>query len=130
MLVISNFSSTHFSASKTAPFIECWLQTLFPSLNIATIHFIHIITRKFAHFSEFGIFAILVFGIFAAKETLWRLQWFGYTLITVVSLALLDEYHQAFIRNRNASLEDSLLDIFGGVVCLFLIRLVKKINLK
>ncbi|KAF0249702.1 MAG: hypothetical protein FD167_890, partial [bacterium] len=42
----------------------------------------------------------------------------------------LDEYHQGFVRNRNASLEDSLVDITGGITCLLLIWLVKKDKFK
>lgn len=126
MLIISSFSSSYFSASNTAPLVERLLNNISPSLNSSTINFFHIMVRKLAHFTEFGIFATLVFGIFAVKKNVWHLSWLFYSLISVILLALLDEYHQAFARNRNASLGDSLVDILGGLTYLFLIWLVKR----
>ena len=126
ILVISSFSTTSFSASNTASYIENFLHNIFPTLDITTIRFIHIMIRKTAHFTEFGILAILIFGIFTAKEQIWKLRWLVYTLFMITSIALLDEYHQGFVRNRNASLEDSLLDISGGITVLLIILLIKK----
>lgn len=126
MLIISSFSTTHFSASNTAPFLEELLRSLFPSLSFGVIHSIHVFIRKLAHFSEFGIFAVLVFGIFAVKKDYWKINWLIYSMVGVITLALLDEYHQAFVRNRNASLGDSLIDILGGLTFLLLICFFKR----
>lgn len=126
VLIISSFSSSYFSASQTAPFVERLLSNTIPSLSSSAIHFVHVIIRKLAHFIEFGIFAALVFGIFAAKKNVWQFTWLVYSLILVISLALLDEYHQAFVKNRNASLGDSLTDTLGGVTFLFLMWVIKK----
>lgn len=126
VLIISSFSTTSFGANKTAPLIEYYLHKIFPSLNISTIHFIHVLIRKLAHFSEFGIFAALVFGAWAANESRWSLKWLFYSSFLVTSLALLDEYHQSFVRNRNASLGDSLIDFAGGVTFLLIIWIAKR----
>lgn len=125
-LIISSFSSSYFSASKTAPFVERLLISTLPSLSSSAIHFLHVIIRKLAHFTEFGIFATLTFGIFAAKQNTWKFTWLIYSLALVISLALLDEYHQAFVKNRNASLGDSLTDTLGGITFLFFIWLIKR----
>jgi len=130
VLLITSFSTTHFSANNTAIIIEPWLSKVFPSLSLTTIHFIHVMIRKSAHFSEFGVLAILVFGIWATRVPKWKLQWLAYTLVIVVSLALLDEYHQAFVRSRNASLGDSFVDTFGAITSLLLIWLVKRDKFK
>jgi VanZ family protein len=41
-------------------------------------------------------------------------------VLLVAAHAFLDEYHQSFTPSRTASVGDSLLDIAGGLVGLFL----------
>ncbi len=90
---------------------------------MATIHSLHAGIRKLAHFSEYGIFALLLFGIWAAGELRWRWRWLLYALAIVAAFALLDEYHQTFTHLRNASLADSLLDASGGLFALLMLSI-------
>jgi VanZ family protein len=126
LLIIGNFSREQFSARKTNSAIEPFLHKIFPSIELGTVFFINIVMRKLAHFTEFGIFALLVFGIWAARESLWKIRWLVYSASITFIFALLDEYHQSFTRTRNPSLGDSLTDLSGGLVLLLLVLLIKK----
>lgn len=126
VLVISSFSTSSFGANKTASYIEVYLREILPTFQTSTIHLIHIAIRKLGHFVEFGIFAALVFGIFAARKATWKINWLLFSIIIVIIIALLDEYHQSFVRNRSASLQDSLVDILGGLIALLMLWWIKK----
>ncbi|MBK7996871.1 MAG: VanZ family protein [Blastocatellia bacterium] len=126
VLIISSFSTSSFGANKTASYIEVYLRELFPTFQTSTIHLIHIAIRKLGHFIEFGIFSALIFGIFAAKKNSWKINWLLFSTIIVIIIALLDEYHQSFVRNRSASLQDSLVDILGGLTALLILFKIKK----
>lgn len=126
VLIISSFSTSSFGANKTASYIEVYLREIFPTFQTSTIHLIHIAIRKLGHFVEFGIFALLVFGIFAAKKSTWKINWLLFSIIIVVIISFLDEYHQSFVRNRSASLQDSLVDILGGLIALLMLWRIEK----
>jgi VanZ family protein len=119
--MITNFSRDGFSARRTAPYIETVLRQILPNTSPETIHIFHVYVRKLGHLLEYGLFAALLFGIFASGQSRWRLRWFGYILSIVAIMALLDEYHQSLTRMRQASLQDCLLDLSGGAVILLII---------
>lgn len=76
---------------------------------------------KIAHFFEFGIFGFLL----ARAMTAWpRIKGPEKTILfaslTGISWALLDEFHQMFVRGRNASVYDFLADALGVLAAQFL----------
>ena len=48
----------------------------------------------------------------------------GFTIAGVIALgvAVADEFHQAYVPGRNASVYDVLLDMVGIVLCLFIVK--------
>lgn len=125
-LIISNFSSERFNSQKTTSFIEPILHKVSPSIESETVLFINLVIRKLAHFTEFGVFALLVFGVWAARESLWKIRWLVYSASITFFIALLDEYHQSFTRTRSPSFGDSLVDLSGGITLLLILFLIKK----
>jgi VanZ family protein len=124
MAFISFASTGEFSADNTSLIIGPLLHWLFPSLSEPQIHYAHILVRKTAHFTEYGIFAFLAARALAvSSRPLLRHGWFFISLLLVVSYALLDEYHQSFVAVRTASIYDSLLDMTGGLTALLLYAL-------
>ena len=81
---------------------------------MATIHFI---MRKLAHFTEYAILGFLAARAFRSYR-----HWFLISAILIVVYALLDEYHQAFVPSRTASIFDSFIDMAGGITALILVR--------
>lgn len=77
------------------------------------------------HFFEYGFFALtLVWG--ATRGTLNRIPsgyWVALWLVSVL-YAVLDEWHQSFLPERDASLEDVIADAVGALVFLILAHLI------
>jgi VanZ family protein len=123
LVFISYASSDSFSANNTSRIIGPLVLWFFPNTSPDAMVVIHLVTRKIAHFTEYAIlayFAARAFRTFPNPKTASR--WFLISLTLVVIYALVDEYHQSFVPSRTASIYDSLIDMFGGLVTLLVLR--------
>lgn len=81
------------------------------------------IIRKYAHAFEFFILAILfanalfAFGFKGKKAII-------YILFGVLFYACTDEYHQLYVKGRNSSVNDVLIDFCGGIIGIFLYYMI------
>ena len=106
--MIFTLSTSSFSMSNTARFIEPILRFLMPGASAATILTAHWLIRKSAHFGEYVIlFWLMVRGPMARRPHL--------ALAVCAVYALLDEGHQLFAPGRTASLYDVGLDFSGAL---------------
>jgi VanZ family protein len=121
---ITYASSDEFSASNTSRIIGPIVLWLFPNTSTETMTIIHLIVRKIAHFTEYGILGYLAVRAFRTSPgTYLSRYWFVLSFSIVVLYALIDEYHQSFVPSRTASIYDSLIDMTGGLTVLLLLRL-------
>ncbi len=112
-------STSELSASKTSLIVRPLLLWLFPHISEEQIGFAHFMIRKAAHFTEYGILALLAVRAFiGSSQGLLRRRWFWVTLLLIVLYALSDEFHQSFVPSRTASIYDSLIDMAGGLTAL------------
>jgi VanZ family protein len=116
-------STDIFSAQHTGSIFEPFFRWLIPSLTADQFDVIHHYIRKTAHFTEYFVFALLLYrGVrYAGKG--WRWSWALTALFVAAAYAALDEIHQSFVASRMASPYDSLLDTVGalfGIVFLYL----------
>src|SRR4030095_2225101 len=119
LVFIAFASNVEFSAENTSRIIRPLLLWLFPNIIQARITFVHFLTRKTAHFTEFAVLGLLSARAFSvSSQYMLRRMWFFAGLLLVVVWALLDEFHQSFVPSRTASLYDSLIDIAGGLTAL------------
>lgn len=119
LVFIAFASSVEFSAENTSRVIRPLLLWLFPNISEGRIAFVHFLTRKTAHFTEFAVLGLLAARAFSvSSQYMLRRRWFAASLLLVVVWALLDEFHQSFVPSRTASLYDSLIDISGGLTAL------------
>jgi VanZ family protein len=107
------------SASNTGGILVRPVLFLFPNLDEGTLKIIQFVVRKAAHFTEYFILALLAARAFrtSARELL-RNRWFWVALLLIVVYSLSDEFHQSFYPSRTASIYDSMIDSFGGLVAL------------
>ncbi len=114
-----------------------WTESVIRELAIAFEHHL----RKIAHFSEYALLGILVFGIFRpwmqkqdAKYCflLNGKKWRWFVIIWVVLSAAADEFHQTFVPERDGNLIDVCIDTAGGMTgllfCIFIEWIVTKIK--
>src|SRR5271166_265404 len=112
-LLIFTLSTSAFSAANTARVIDPILRWLIPGITVASVDVCHMLVRKAAHFTEYGIlFWLLVRGPMARRPYL--------ALMLCVAYALTDEGHQVFVPGRTASLYDVALDSTGALFSHFL----------
>ena len=70
--------------------------------------------------------SLLLRALRAGAAAAWHWRWATLAVLLVAAHAFLDEYHQSFTQARTASVGDSLLDIAGGLVGLFLLWLRRR----
>ena len=125
---ISFASSNSFSASNTSRIIGPLVLWLFPHTSPETLDIIHYSTRKVAHFTEYAILGFLAARAFrTSPRPAISDRWFLICATLVVVYALMDEYHQAFVPSRTASIFDSMIDMAGGLTALLVIRKRQKV---
>ena len=108
--------------TRTSLIIRPLLEFLFPGATPETITHYHAIVRKLAHFTEYGVLALLAFraAVRISFEVVRRHPYLV-SLALVICVASTDEYMQSFEPSRTSSPYDVLLDISGGVVMLLVI---------
>lgn len=107
------------SASNTGSFLIRPMRWLFPQVSNTTLGVVQFFLRKAAHFTEYGILALLAARAFRSSKREWlRARWFFASLAVVVIYSLSDEFHQSFVPTRTASIFDSLIDSLGGLCAL------------
>jgi VanZ family protein len=112
-------STDAFSGENTSRILRPFLLWLFPHVGEEQIAVIHLLIRKFAHFSEYAVLGFLAARAFAGSaQRLLREHWTTVSAMLVVIYALLDEFHQSYVASRSASIFDSLIDIAGGLFAL------------
>jgi VanZ family protein len=118
--VIFTLSTSAFSAVNTSRVIDPMLRWLIPGLSAASVDVVHMLVRKAAHFTEYGIlFWLLIRGPMAQRPYL--------ALMLCVVYALTDEGHQVFVPGRTASLYDVALDSSGALFSHFLTTAIAEI---
>jgi VanZ family protein len=111
--LIFTLSTSAFSAANTSKVIDPILRWMIPGITAASVDLCHMLVRKAAHFTEYGIlFWLLVRGPMADRPYL--------ALMLCVIYALTDEGHQIFVPGRTASLYDVALDSTGALFSHFL----------
>jgi VanZ family protein len=121
--VIFFMSTDTFSSEHTGSIIEPILRRIYPAVTRAQFEIIHHLIRKTAHFTEYFLFALLLFRGVRRNRAGWRWSWGLLALFIAAIYSALDEIHQAFVPSRTASPYDSLLDsvgAFAAVIFLFL----------
>lgn len=112
--VILFLSSPQGSMAETSRFIRPLIEFLFPTASAEQVLTIHGIVRKCAHFTEYGILALLSFRALTAVGSR-PFQRFLVSIALVALVAVIDEVNQSLEPTRTGSPWDVSLDLVGGV---------------
>lgn len=112
--------------AETSRFFGPVLKYLFPNASEEILQSIHVVIRKFAHFTEYSLLAF--FAVRAVARS-----WFNFRgqlrhlfpLVLVAVVASADELNQSFDPARTGLVSDALLDIVSGGVMIGLLWLLK-----
>ena len=114
------FSTGVGSTRHTSRFIRPFLRWLNPEMSEASIRRVQTMIRKTAHMSEYAVLSVLLWravrrsGRKEPQEWTWRDA--GGALSLVALLAVTDEWHQAFVPERQGQITDVLFDVSGGTM--------------
>jgi len=98
-----------------------WLVLIFtlssiPSLLATHDIYLEVITRKIAHFFEYGVLTFLIFINFARRDEAAVTRALWWTVSLALLYALSDEFHQHFVYGRHATFVDICIDGLGILV--------------
>lgn len=109
------------------------LHWLFPQLPAATVHAVVVAVRKTAHVTEYAVLVLLLLRALRAREVpqsrAWSWPQASRALLLVILYAASDEFHQAFVPSREASVADVLIDTSGAALGLIILWLLKGVRL-
>jgi VanZ family protein len=125
MAVIFSASSDRMSFQHSSRIVGPLVRWLLPHLSQESVETIVLIVRKCAHLTEYAILGLLLWRA-QRKPTRtspqpWRWRTAFHTILLVMLYAASDEFHQAFVPSRQASVWDVLLDTTGAVFALLLL---------
>lgn len=127
LAAIFYFSTDSFSGEHTGSLFYSIAHWIFPSLTVEQFQPIHFVIRKMAHFTEYGVLALILFRAFRSGNCArWHWRWAVYSWLVVVAYALLDEFHQTFVASRTPSIVDSMIDSLGGTTALLILWLTRR----
>ncbi len=109
-------STETFSSVQSSRFIMPLIDYLLPWLSPQGADLMHWMIRKAGHLVVYFIFGLLLFRAFCGDSTQrWSLRLAVYSVITLISFAMIDEFHQSFVPARTSLLSDVAIDTAGGV---------------
>lgn len=112
------------SNSLTYRVVVSVFRWFFPHAGEDVVGLFYIVVRKSFHFVEYGLLAFLLYRAFrGGRRPRWSQKWAIPAGAISVAYGFLDEFVQAFVPSRNASLFDVAVDTAGVVVALALIAL-------
>jgi len=118
LVAIAFFSTDTFSAEHTGRILEKIINAIYGQISPAHFQMIHVIVRKGAHFSVYGLLSLFAFyswRLTLPRPARWTFTWSLLALLLTLFAAGSDEFHQVFVASRGPSLNDVLLDMMGAI---------------
>jgi VanZ family protein len=104
--------------------------------SLITFNNFHTLIRKLAHFTEYGILALLIVNFLKSFQMLYvEIQAAKFKMVGIISIlscaiyAAMDEYHQSFVAGRGPSVRDVVIDTCGAIT-FFIVYVVYKTRIK
>ena len=119
MLVIFVASSDLMSSEHTSRVIGPLLHWMFPSMSPFSVVKAELLVRKAAHVTEYAVLASLLFRALVHTVLKGKTAFaLAAALFFCALYAASDEFHQAFVPSRTASLRDVAIDVMGALLAL------------
>jgi VanZ family protein len=111
-----------FSGDLTRPLLARLLDLLRLDLSAAAFSVLHTVLRKSAHLFEYAVFSFLLYRALGNGDRLsWQPHIARWCILVGAVFSLGDEFHQAFVRSRGASLVDCAIDTAGAALAMLVV---------
>ena len=130
LAVIALESSNLGSAEHTGRILYPIFHFVF-GMDLARFAAWHALLREVGHIVGYFTLSVLLFrawrATFPRLSTRWCLQWATLALLSTLLVAMLDEWHQRFLRSRTGTFRDVILDSIAGLVAqIALVAILRK----
>ncbi len=117
--LIFHLSTPTFGPDFTRRLLIWAFSILNAQVSWRTLAVLDVLLRKLAHFVEYAIFALFLYGPPGEKgQALWRPRRAVLCILGSAAYSLTDEFHQRFAPGRTASLRDCGLDTLGAALAM------------
>jgi VanZ family protein len=117
MLVIFSASTGAGRPQNTSRFLRPFLQIFKPDLSDEQFENIHYAIRKTGHFSEYALLALLLWRALKTEQGFTKFvpaAQFVAVLFLCAFYASTDEFHQRYVKGREPSVHDVVIDTCGA----------------
>jgi VanZ family protein len=123
-MLIFYFSTRRFGPDFSDSLLTRVLAFLQLSVSSKTFAILSARLRKTVHVIEYGVLAVSLYGACADRDPFrWRQRRALWCIFIAAAYSLTDEFHQAFVPGRNASLADYGIDAIGAAIAVALLYL-------
>lgn len=126
--LIFHLSTQAFAPDFSRALLAAALHFLHLRVSARTFAVLHIFLRKFAHVTEYAIFALFLYGR-PGKDWQWSPRRALICILAAAAYSLTDEYHQLFVAGRHASLLDCGLDTLGASLAMVVPYTLSQVSL-
>jgi VanZ family protein len=115
-------STGAFSGNLTRPLLAQLLDLVGLDLSAGAFRALHTVLRKSAHLFEYAVFGFLLYRCLGDRDRLsWQPHIAGWCILAGAVYSLGDEFHQAFVSSRGASLVDCAIDTAGAALAMLVV---------
>jgi VanZ family protein len=119
--LIFYLSTRAYTPEFTGRLLASTFHLLHINVSGRTFNLLHALLRKLAHLTEYGIFALFLYGLPSEKSPgNWRTRRAVYCILGAALYSLTDELHQLFVPGRHASLLDCGFDTLGAALAILI----------
>lgn len=128
MSIMFGMSTGVGATRNTSRIIGPILRWFNPDIPDETISAIQLVVRKCAHFTEYGILAVLIWRArrkpVRGDQRPWVRSEAAFAFVVAVAFALTDEWHQTFVPSREGAMRDVFIDTAGAATALWALWLI------
>lgn len=112
-------STGNFGGGQTRSVLAAVLYFCHISVSTEFTGILNIVCRKLAHLTEYAVFASLLYRSMGGRDNILKQRRLvTWCIVAAGAYSLTDEFHQSFVRGRNASLIDCGIDTAGAALAM------------
>lgn len=119
---IFGMSTGTFGPDLSRSLLAGMLGLLHLAVSADALELLNTISRKLAHLTEYAVFSFLLYRSLGGQARIrWRPHAALWSIVAAAAYSLTDEFHQAFVPGRTASLIDCGIDATGAAFAMLLV---------
>lgn len=115
-------STASLGGEQTRSVLAEILYFLHVRVSADVLEMLNTLFRKLAHLTEYAVFAFLLYRSMGGRNNVRKQRHLvTWCIVAAAAYSLTDEFHQSFVRGRNASLIDCGIDTTGAAIAMLVV---------